>query len=170
MPSPLYYLLEVIAVVMNDRVIYACPWHDRTQIRSQPIGLLEPLLMGQLSTAPFLRLSPNHMRPLVSRIVGRFDSRRISPFLLEQLDKRVPLPIALYALCWRVLMMQRLLQGLPDLAFAQCKYVPLVSDECKFQLAVKSLAFQKALDLLYRALYEASPGTSFVVVVPPFLR
>jgi hypothetical protein len=35
----------VITAVMNDRIFYACPYHDRTQIRSQPVGLLEPLLM-----------------------------------------------------------------------------------------------------------------------------
>jgi hypothetical protein len=35
----------VITAVLNDRIVYACPAHDRTQIRSQPVGLLEPLLM-----------------------------------------------------------------------------------------------------------------------------
>jgi hypothetical protein len=111
----------VITAVMNDRIFYACPYHDRTQIRSQPVGLLEPLLMvcpqlvyfdawltfenepcnprvvstqGQLSMAPFLRLSPHHLRPLIARIVGRFDCRRVSQFLLEELDRRVRAPAA----------------------------------------------------------------------------
>ena len=49
---------------------------------------------GQLSMAPFLRLSPHHLRPLIARIVGRFDCRRVSQFLLEELDRRVRAPAA----------------------------------------------------------------------------
>lgn len=124
----------VITAVMNDRIFYACPYHDRTQIRSQPVGLLEPLLMGQLSMAPFLRLSPHHLRPLIARIVGRFDCRRVSQFLLEELDRR----------------------GLPDLAFALAENSILLDDIYKYELAVRSLSFHKAINLLYKA-YKNSP-------------
>jgi hypothetical protein len=76
------------------------------------------------------------IRPSLIRLVGRFDGRRIGKHLLDELDRR----------------------GFSDLAFALVENLPQFDDEEKFRLAVRSLSFEKAIDLLLKT-YRNSPGT-----------
>jgi hypothetical protein len=60
----------VITAVLNDRIFYACPYHDRTQIRSQPVGLLEPLLMVRLQRLSLC--TRFHQIALTAAVAGDF--------------------------------------------------------------------------------------------------
>jgi hypothetical protein len=132
----------VIVTVLNDRIVYAVPWRDRTQIQQQPIGLLEVLLVGQLSLPQTLLPAPNILRSLIARLVATFDSARISHNLIDILDR----------------------SGMfPDLALELIEKSPAFSDWRKHELALKALNFEKAYTFLLNV-YNHSPGTYVRVV------
>ncbi|KAL6075276.1 hypothetical protein QOT17_003683 [Balamuthia mandrillaris] len=119
----------VIATVMNDRLLYATAYKDRTQIRVLPVGLLEPLLLGEVCLPNHLLPSQSHLRSTLARLVERFDGRRITPYLVDQLDKR----------------------GFPDLALALVEKSPRFQILHKHYLALRALSFRKALQFLVDA-------------------
>jgi hypothetical protein len=54
------------------------------------------------------------------------------------------------------------------LAFALAENSILLDDIYKYELAVRSLSFHKAINLLYKA-YKNSPGSFFFPLFAPFL-
>ena len=56
--------------MLNDRVIYATSWRDRTQIQHQPIGLLEAFLTGRLDLPAQYTPPMEQLRPMIGVLAG----------------------------------------------------------------------------------------------------
>eukprot|EP01087_Luapelamoeba_hula_P017625 TRINITY_DN5570_c0_g1_i2.p1 TRINITY_DN5570_c0_g1~~TRINITY_DN5570_c0_g1_i2.p1 ORF type:complete len:1758 (-),score=325.62 TRINITY_DN5570_c0_g1_i2:18-5291(-) len=135
LPSP----GAVIATALPARIIYAVNWRERTQIMQQPTGLLEPIILGHINVpAQLVSTSMEYLRPLISRIVSRYDSLRVREDLIDALDQ----------------------SGFPDLAFVLIENSSKVSDWKKFELALRTYSFEKALNLLRKLSEAAGEGVT----------
>ena len=117
-----------ITAVWEDRVALAHTNHSRLELVFQPVGLLEPVLLGELAYAaqcsvPFT--SPELRKTLVD-VVARFDCSRISRYLIDRLQQ----------------------QGFSDIALALIRTSPLYPTRFKLNLALEAAQFRTAYSIL----------------------
>jgi hypothetical protein len=122
----------VLVAVYNDHAYYAAFERGETRIKSQAIGLLEPLLMGLLALPERYLLASTGIKSaddiveLYRRAVRRFDNVRITTRLVECLRRA----------------------GRHDIALALIKNAEHQSSQLKFLLAIDSHQFETAFELL----------------------
>ena len=84
--SSLKHSKAILSAVLNDRVLYLQPSLNDTEVYSQAVGLLEPLMLGFILVPPN-RKDPN-CREKFSNLLSRFDCTRITERLIAELDRR----------------------------------------------------------------------------------
>lgn len=113
----------VLAAVLADRLVFASQRGQNTDLHAHPVGLLEPLLLGQLAHARRFAVPRGELAGLLARLTARFDSTRVSRRGLQAL----------------------VAAGFPDLAWALASSSPLLPPSDKARLAIQALRLEDAL-------------------------
>jgi hypothetical protein len=118
----------LISCVWDDRVALAYANQSHLDMVFQPIGLLEPLLLGELALATHLGTSMQapELRKALCDIVANYDCTRISRYLVDRLQQG----------------------GFADLALALIRASPLYPTRFKLNLALESAQFRTAFSIL----------------------
>lgn len=130
-------LCAVLMAVLNDKVVLANSNRTNTEIRTQPIGLLEPLVCGQLAYAQWRKHSNRETAAHLASILSRFDCLRVSDVVYTSLQAA----------------------GYADAAASLLAARPSPPSPMFYSAAISSLRFELALSLQK----EKKPG----VELPP---
>lgn len=115
----------VLMAVFNDKIVYATSNRTNTEIRAQPIGLLEPLVSGQLAYDAWRRTPSAVTAVHLSRIISRFDCARVSEQVYNSLQQA----------------------GFPDAAASLLAAAPSPPANALYNAAVNALRFDLAYTL-----------------------
>lgn len=127
-----------IVGVWSDRLLLAHHETSKLTVHTMAVGLLEPLLLGELAACDLFGRSPTLNREHIGKLLARYDCKRISGALLSELE----------------------MGGYYDIALALSRDSPLVGLKRKFYQALYARQFQTAKEFLDSLRLAEAPAPS----------